>query len=386
MFRKVLLNSISYLLVLGTLFVGSQPSLPSATADGPVKKHIRDAIIDNLDLTPGNSERATIKFPLKKGTNIDNQGKQTTVWFILTDVSDEELANSMGLAFSPILAVTPPAATSPATLTGDVNGIGGQWTFSGDLPNNVERNIGGAENNGYSPLRKVTIGGKPDVIVNATFIKWGRRLGERLRIDRSCVSFPDNPPNTNCPYNGAKPFSRHRSGHVLDIDTKSLSPSVTFKLHRELFGTHLSYYIVTDAFPQGPANLMGVPFVPKDGLVGVTGFILQSLPPALSNGNNLPGGGPLGGQSGLPSYFEDGPGYTPMWHIGFIRWNIPQPSEIQSFLEAFTLRDAGSLGIFEFNPPPPPIGDNPIPFDQANPNPPHVVNCPAPLTVDLQGL
>lgn len=381
MFRKVLLNSLPGLLVAGMLFAGSQGFTPSATAQ-TVRKHVRDAIIDNLDLTPGNHERATIKFPLKKGTNVDNQGKQTTVWFILTDVSDPELADSMGLAFSGVMANTPPAATSPASLTGDVNGIGGQWTFFGDLPNNVERSLPGAENNDYSPLRVVEIGGNT-VVINAIFVKWGKRLGERLRIDRSCVSFPDNPPNTNCPYNGARPFSRHRSGHVLDIDTKSMSPSVTFKLHRELFDPHLSYYIVTDAFPAGPANMMGVPFVPKDGLTGNTAKpLIQSLPPELSDGNNLSGGGPLGGQSGLPAYFEPGVGYAPMWHIGFIKWNSPQTAEIRSIGEAITLQSSGALGIFEFNPPPPPIGDTPIPYNFNNPNPPHVVNCPAPLTVD----
>ncbi|MEE9611749.1 MAG: hypothetical protein V3W19_10875, partial [Desulfatiglandales bacterium] len=73
-----------------------------AMATPPYQKSVSNAIVDNLDMTQGNDERATITFPLLEGTNIDNQGNRTTVWFIITDISDMKLARSfkgMGLSY-----------------------------------------------------------------------------------------------------------------------------------------------------------------------------------------------------------------------------------------------------------------------------------------------
>ncbi|MEE9611748.1 MAG: hypothetical protein V3W19_10870, partial [Desulfatiglandales bacterium] len=314
-------------------------------------------------------------FPLLEGTNIDNQGNRTTVWFIITDISDMKLARSfkgMGLSYAGLLKKTPPAALSSATWTGNIINrypriplVGGEWTFNGDLPNPIPSASNPTPfqdpNNDYSPLRSVTIG--VPVVVNTIFVKWGDADFEQLRV------VPGGP---------------YMGGQVLEIDTEFPSPSVTFKLHKSWFmDDYTPYYIATDAYPEGPANDLGVPFVPKNAKLGEMALPLyQSLSPDL-NPNNLPGRGFLGGQIGVVPYFRPGaerrPGddFTPMWNIGFISWNIPQPEILRFVQDVETLWLAGFLNVYKFPP------GSKIPFSPIDQSPSLVVNCPIPLTLDI---
>ena len=358
---------------------------------------IRDLPIgDALNLQP--NERGTATFPLSRGTGFGPDGRPREVWFFLHDISDEELAEEMGLAWAGRLADTPAAATAEASID-----AAGHWTFHGDLPNPVWANPPDDpaanppgippvdDNNTYSPLRRVTIDGK-DVIVNAVIVKWGDQPWEQNRIDRSCIGFPDDPPNSSCFYNGAEWGRIDKSGHALALVTDGPDPYVTFKLHKSWSGDndYVPYYIVLDTFPAGPARAMGVPYVPKyRHLADVAVPLIQVLPPAPihptypptpADGNGLLGGGPFGGQIGIPSYFMPEDDYSPMWHIGFAHWLEPAGEVIKGFKRLQELRAEGRLEIVEF-PPPANVGsDN---YDFEHPNPPHVVNCPTPMTVDV---
>jgi len=361
-----------------------------AMATPPYQKSVSNAIVDNLDVTQGNDERATITFPLLEGTNIDNQGNRTTVWFIITDISDKKLARSfkgMGLSYSGLLGQTPPAALSSATWTGNIINrypriplVGGEWTFHGDLPNPIPSASNPTPfqdpNNGYSPLRSVTIG--VPVVVNAIFVKWGDADFEQLRIDYSCNQLPDGPANSGCKYVGEVPGDPLLSGQVLEIDTEFPSPSVTFKLHKSWFMNDWTpYHIVTDAYPEVPANEMGVPFVPKDAKLGEMALPLyQSLSPSM-NPNNLPGGGPLGGQTGVVPYFKPGEDYNPMLNIGYISWNVPQQEIIRFTQDAESLWLAGFINVYKYPP------GYKVPFSPIDQSPSLVVNCPVPLTLDI---
>ncbi len=362
-------------------------------------------------LHPTEDERLVGKIPLQVGINIDNAGNQREVFFVWHDVSDEELAEKYGVAWAGRLAETPLAATSEAI----VDEFG--WTFFGDLPNPVKRvhpdfvhlNDPNApeqsDDNDYSPLRRVTIDGK-DVVANAFFIKWGEEDWEHLRIDANCDptvpgTFPDDPPNTSCRYNGVNWGGD--TGHVVEINTASAEPYVRMKLHKSWTenGDYLPYYIVVDSFPAGPANNMGVVYVPKHQHLGTTAVpLVQFLPPTPLPGGypptsgptdftggqfithpNLSGGGPLGGQIGLPSYFMPEKEYSPMWHIGFTHWIVDDPSEVvvvKGLEQLQELREEGKLMVHEW--PGIRVFENDYDFD--HPNPPHVVNCPTSITID----
>jgi FtsP/CotA-like multicopper oxidase with cupredoxin domain len=399
--------------------------------------------IDLLDaeigdaLNPTEDERLVGKIPLTVGTNIDSEGNEREVFFVWHDLSDEDLAEQYGVAWAGALTDTPFAAASEATF--DENG----WTFYGDLPNPVTRvnpkfkqfndpnQPDQSAANTYSPLRRVNIDGK-DVIVNTFFISWGDKDWEQLRIDVNSDpndpnSFPDDPPNTTAPYNGLNWGGD--TGHALEINTAAAEPYVRMKLHKSWTnnGDYLPYYIVVDSFPAGPANNMGVIYVPKHAFLGTTAVpLVQFLPPVpmstpyasvfdasghpLGKGAGVPdgfafsaypptsgptpftdnqfivhpnlrGGGPLGGQIGLPSYFMPEANYSPMWHIGFTHWIVDDPSEVtivKGLEDLKLLRAEGKLMIHEW----PGIRVFVDDYDFESPNPPHVVNCPTPITID----
>ncbi len=357
-------------------------------------------------LHPTEDERAVGRIPLRSGINIDHEGNEREVFFVLHDISDRDLAEEIGVAWAGRLESTPLAATSEASF--DENG----WTFYGDLPNPVKRvhpdfvalndpaMPAQSDTNDYSPLRRMVIGGK-EVVVNAFFIQWGDEDWEHLRIDVNC-DLPDDPPNTACRYNG-----QHwggDTGHVLEINTTASEPYVRMKLHKSWTegGDYLPYYIVVDSFPAGPANNMGVIYVPKHVHLGTTAVpLVQFLPSEPISGGypptsgptpftggayiahpNLMGGGPLGGQIGIPSYFMPEDDYSPMWHIGFTHWIVSDPAEVtvvKGLEELKSLRAEGKLMIHEW----PGIRVFENDYDFENPNSPHVVNCPTPVTIDF---
>ena len=350
---------------------------------------IRDVPIgDALDLAP--NERGLARYPLQRATNIDNEGNEREVFFVLHDVSDEEVADDWGIAWAGKLVETPLAATSLATFEDGV------WTTFGDLPNPVTRRIDGnppgipeqSADNDYSPLRRVMVDGK-EVIVNAFFINWGDEPWEQLRIDQTCTSFPDDPPNTGCMYNGQR-WGGDGSGHAVEIVTEGDDPYVRMKLHKSWSaeGDYLPYYVVADSFPAGPANNMGVIYVPKHEHLGVVAVpLIQFLPPAPLNdtypptpedGMGLVGGGPLGGQIGIPSYFMPEDDYSPMWHIGFAHWQEEASEVVKGLDRVKELRAEGLLQIHDL--PPTNVGSDNYDFD--DPASIHVVNCPTPMTLD----
>ena len=407
--------------------------------DGTVIEQIDLVDVEIGDaLNPTEDERSVGRIPMRRGVNIDSEGNERTVYFVLHDISDEDLAEDFGIAWAGALTGTPEAATSEATY----DAITDTFTFYGDLPNPVVRAFPGfpadadpvydseglrvpdfttfpdfignapaqSADNNYSPLRRVNINGQ-DVIVNAFFIQWGDEAWEHIRLDVNCDpnepgQFPDDPPNTACMYNGH--VWAGSTGHALEINTDELW--VRMKLHKSWTdnGDYLPYYIVVDSFPAGPANAMGVIYVPKHEFLAQAAVpLVQFLPPdqlsvnyppthinSVAGGvdlsNQLTGGGPLGGQIGLPSYFMPEDDYSPIWHIGFAWWDmeVATPEDIfvvKGLEELKALREEGKINIHEwpgaapdrFN------GVNEDNYDFENLNSPHVVNCPTPVTIDF---
>lgn len=346
-------------------------------------------------LNPTDDERVSIRLPLTRGINVDSDGNEREVWFVLHDISDRELADEMGLAWAGGLQGLSEAATAEAELSAS-----GVWTLFGDLPNPVTKQSGvnppdippQSADNTYSPLRRVNIAGK-DVIVNAFFVKWGDESWEQLRIDPNCV-LPDDPPNTSCTYNGQ--VWGDVSGHALEIDVSNPNDAfIRLKGHKSWVegGDYLPYYVVVDSFPAGPANNMGVIYVPKHGHLGPAAVPLvqfapperlnESYPPTPPDQMNLRGGGPLAGQIGLPSYFMPAQDYSPMWHIGFTHWLEPADRVIKGLDELKQLQALGKIEVYEW--PAVRFGNNDYSFTNANwqSQPINIVNCPTPITIDF---
>jgi len=415
-----------------------------------IKNGVTISHLDNINDEPigdaldpnDNNERGAITFELAKGTNIDADGNEREVYFIMHDVSDEELSEELGIAWGGgLTGLLPSEGGDPrATAEASVQEVGKgkkkrlEWTFYGDLPNPVWANpacragdpdVNGeaclndanipdvSDDNTYSPLRRVNIDGK-EVVFNMIFMKWGDEDWEQNRTDRTCDSFPDSPPNTTCAYNGTQWGRYNNSGHVVEMNTDNNPPYATLKLHKSWAGEgdYLPYYIVVDTFPFPPARAMGVPYVPKHEFLGTVAVpLVQWMPgkrhvhptfppmpqPATADGGEYDcgdegcgingGGGPFGSQIGLPSYFMPEDDYSPMWHIGFAHWLEPHDRVVKGLEELRWLRKEGRVEVLEW-PAPPRVaaGDNTgirvDDYDFANPNSPHVVNCPTPITLD----
>ena len=150
--------------------------------------------------------------------------------------------------------------------------------------------------------------------------------------------------------------TEYGGGQVLDIDTEEMT--VTFIAHRG-WGPdgRTVYYIVTDATPSAPAEMMGVIDSP-------TSANLIASPAAVDLfqfSNGIKGSGPLGFQPGIAASAPGDETYSPMWRIHLIEWNDPENAKI---LET-------KADIDEF------LSEGLITVNLARPmNSDHIVNCP----------
>ncbi|HEY3525453.1 MAG TPA: hypothetical protein VGK47_04590 [Nitrososphaeraceae archaeon] len=300
-----------------------------------------------------------LDIPLMKGYENGNE-----VYFIATDASDNQtatqIANETGFKvnFAPIIAKTPEAARGQAYIF--TNGIPGQGPFGFQLP--VLNAKPGDQ--GYSPLLQLNMvewnqdvaakeiksvqeimssqqnGSltvtKTDTIVNHPAIKWE---GGSLKIKQDKNITDDTP---------------YMEGQVLTIDTSKMT--VTFVAHRGWGPDGKTiYYIVTDATPEMPANMMGVPFVQADELIATTPVAVDLL----QFGEGIRGSGPMGFQSGIGAANPDDTNYSPMWKISFIEWKDPSKARIlENMHDVAAMQAAGLITVL------PAMGGK------------HVVNCP----------
>ena len=300
-----------------------------------------------------------LDIPLMKGYENGNE-----VYFIATDASDNQtatqIANETGFKvnFAPIIAKTPEAARGQAYIF--TNGIPGQGPFGFQLPvlnakpgdqgyspllqlNMVEWNQGVAakeiksvqdimasQQNGSLTVTKT------DTIVNHPAIKWE---GGSLKIKQDKNITDDTP---------------YMEGQVLTIDTSKMT--VTFVAHRGWGPDGKTiYYIVTDATPEMPANMMGVPFVQADELIATTPVAVDLL----QFGKGIRGSGPMGFQSGIGAANPDDTNYSPMWRISFIEWKDSSKARIlENMHDVAAMQAAGLITVV------PAMGGK------------HVVNCP----------
>ena len=154
--------------------------------------------------------------------------------------------------------------------------------------------------------------------------------------------------------NDATPYG---GGQVTNIDTEEMK--VTFVAHRG-WGPdgRTIYYIVTDATPSGPAEMMGVvnADTSADLLLNPAAVDLYQF------ANGIPGPGPLGFQPGIASSALGDPGYSPMWRIYIIQWNDPDNDArlLQTMNDISAYLDAGMITVSLARP-----------MDSD-----HIVNCP----------
>jgi hypothetical protein len=301
-----------------------------------------------------------IDIPLLKGYENGNE-----IYFIATDVSDENTAafatNLTGFKvnYAPALAQTPDSARAQAYAF--TNGVAGDGPFGFQIP--VVNAKPGDE--GYSPLwqvnevtwnenatarelksvQEITTAEQngelsindTDMVVNHPAIQW-QNGSLMVREDANSI-------NDDTPYMG---------GQVLNIDTENMV--VTMVAHRGWGPDGKTiYYIVTDATPEIPANMMGVSHTPiNEQLVGT-----PVAPGLFQFTNGINGSGPMGFQAGIGESAPGDQNYSPMWFISFIEWNDPSQARVlETVNDVAEMQQAGLITVT------PAMGGM------------HVVNCP----------
>jgi hypothetical protein len=146
-------------------------------------------------------------------------------------------------------------------------------------------------------------------------------------------------------------------GQVLDIDLDKMT--VTFIAHRG-WGPdgRTIYYIVTDATPEMPANMMGVVSSPTSAKLIANSAAVDLF--QFTNG--IQGSGPLGFQPGVASSALGDQTYSPMWRIFLISWKDPASAKLlETRADIDAIQKAGLVDIGIAGPM---VGAD------------HIVNCP----------
>jgi hypothetical protein len=290
-----------------------------------------------------------------------------SVYFIITDASDEKHAKIISekqgwnVEVAPPLENTPKEALSTAYMF--VNGVDGEGihgyqsevvtstpaqteTYSA-LTSHVhvtwtnednarvldsEQAVIDAETNG-----EVTLVPLP-VVLNMPQIVWP---------DGQMTIKEDKTLTDATPYGKAQ---------VLDIDLDEMT--VTFVAHRG-WGPdgRTIYYIVTDATPSGPAKMMGVVNAPTlaSTLASSSAIDLFQFK------NGISGSGPLGFQPGIAAGAPGDENYSPLWRIFMIKWIDPENAVVLETMDDISYYQQQGL----------------IEIGMARPmNSDHIVNCP----------
>jgi hypothetical protein len=289
-----------------------------------------------------------------------------SVYFIATDSSDQKHADIITeqqgwkVELAPLLANAPAAALSPMYVF--TNGVDGDGVhgFQGEVFSStpaqeeysaLTSHVHVAWNDDATPsvldsveailtaeaTGMVTLADFPAVI-NMPQIVWP---------DGQMMVKEDKTLTDETPYGG---------GQVLDIDTDEMT--VTFIAHRG-WGPdgRTIYYIVTDATPSGPANMMGVtPASTSASLIANSAAV-----DLFQFANGITGSGPIGFQAGIAASAPGDANYSPMWRIFMIGWEDPDNASLLETLgDINAFRDEGLITV-----------NIARPMDSD-----HIVNCP----------
>jgi len=275
-----------------------------------------------------------------------------SVYFIITDSSDQTHADTITknqkwkVEMAPLLKNTPKDALSKTYMftngiTGDgVHGFQGEvFTSTPSQPEKYsaltshvhvtwmdgkqprlldsEQKIMDASKKGEITLTEVP------VVLNMPQIVWP---GGQMKVKQDKIITDETP---------------YGDAQVLDIDTKK--KTVTFVAHRG-WGPdgRTIYYIVTDATPSGPAEMMGVTSAPT-----AAKLIANSAAVDLYQFmNGIHGSGPLGFQAGIAAGAPGDENYSPMWRIFVIGWKVPTSAQLLENIGDITAyQEAGLIDI-----------------------------------------
>lgn len=269
-------------------------------------------------------EKGTAKLPLRKGRLKSGE----TVWFVITDTTDENLANLHGLVYSPKLAY---GLTGKATRQATIDKDGAFVFDSGKVDFSPERSVtpgaapnffppkafqpGSVGDADYSPLVHLRDAAK-DVIFNAPMVAFN--VSED-KLNEFCNGNADHKITEDkvvaiCPRDGtvtlALTLGFTFSKPILYLSTEANDPLVA-TLEGATYTPALKDvpFALEDASPGESAERI---YVVTNGPTGRDNPQRQGLNSALSDGR-----GPINILGGIPTINLD---YSPLWRVFPTKW------------------------------------------------------------------
>jgi hypothetical protein len=346
----------------------SQEFTTTVSVDGWIRGQPTEIIMQQMNLEKEESSLLLSKInvpatiPMHKG--IFNS---SSVFYIITDSSDQEFGNKITERQGWNVELAPPLADTPKTALQKffvfTNGISGDgiYGYQSDVFSYTP-----SQESEYSPLSSVVEvswkTGQNKIIFESVEEILEAKEGSRIEFnetdivintpqiiwpDGQMIIREDTEINDDLLYSG---------GQITEINEEDMT--VTFIAHRA-WGPdgRTIYYIVTDATPSNPAEIMGVTYSP------ITAKLLSSSSAVdlFQFKNGIKGSGPMGFQPGIASAAPGDKNYSPIWRIYNVEWNNSENAkllETRFDIDSFSEEDQLTVSI-------------------ARPmNSDHLVNCP----------
>jgi hypothetical protein len=352
---------------------GGKVVMPSPPASEQPEKEMKSAMEGKMTesmekITPGSVlklARANVPatIPLHQGWYSGEP-----VYFIITDSSDKTHADvitkSQGwkVELAPMLAKAPKEALSTTYMF--TNGVEGKGVhgFQGEVFTSTP-----AEADMYSALTAhvhVTWneGVTPTLLKSEDEIMQAEKAGKvaltplEVVLNMPQIMWPGGQMKVKADKN-LTDETAYGDAQVLDINTEEMT--VTFVAHRGWAGPQgkTIYYIVTDATPSGPAEMMGVISTDTSAKLIANAAAVDLFQFA----NGIKGTGPMGFQAGIGAAANGEENYSPMWRIFMISWKDPASAQL--------LETRGDIDFYQ--------KAGKIDVELARPmDSDHIVNCP----------
>jgi len=313
----------------------SQTFTATVSVDGWIRGQPTEVIMQKIEIQ---IEEPTLKLsranvpatiPLHEG-----MFEGESIYYIITDTNDKTQSEEITKKQNWQVELAPPLSNATGEALGPVyifkdgivgNGIQGyQKDVFSSTPTQTDQ---------YTALRQITnvswkLGQNAEILESVDAIVNASEAG-RIKLEKTDVIF--NMPQIVWP-EGQMQVRENKTlahdtpytgGQVLDINTENMT--VTFVAHRG-WGPdgRTIYYIVTDATPTGPAEMMGVVDAPTSGEL-ITNPAAADMFQFM---DGIKGSGSVGFQPGIAAAAPGDNNYSPMWRIYMISWNEPEQATV----------------------------------------------------------
>ena len=339
-------------------FRSSSPFVVTASVDGWIRGQPIEIVSQTYEIKEQQitllDQNIPVTIPMRDGF----YGK-SALSYIITDSSNKTISDkltqkqSWNVKFAPKLRWAPSSAQD--TIYVFTNGIKGDgiYGFQGEVfgvtPAQKE----------YTPLASlVTVswkaGQKPQELQSAEDILKAEK-DSRLRLTKTNVTV--NVPQIIWPGGQVQTTNSTELDNVQILEINKDSKKVTFVAHRA-WGPdgRATYYIIPDATPKGPADIMKVPTSAKLAKIATSGTISEMY----QFKNGVKGSGPLGFQPSILSSALD-ERYIPICRVSIVEWKDPKSAiALETISDLESKKADGSVFVTLARP----LSED------------HVVNCP----------